>query len=147
MPDHASGASSSCRRISSETEMPCVLSSATVALSGSNMASVFSWRLRTSRMNPITSYSVSCFSCAADFFAGAEVTGPVSVSPSPVTAVSPSPSTSAPAGSSAPVAPAAASAADSPGASSAEGSFSSVFSPAAWNAYSSCMESTSLLLR
>mmetsp|Transcript_14099 Transcript_14099/g.33846 ORF Transcript_14099/g.33846 Transcript_14099/m.33846 type:complete len:269 (-) Transcript_14099:3287-4093(-) len=56
---HASGASS--RRFStlSCTLMPYVLSSATVATSGSNMASVFSWRLRTSRISAITSYSMA----------------------------------------------------------------------------------------
>ena len=54
---HAKGASSSCFRTSSLMEMPYVLSNATVATSGSNITSVFSWRLRKSRMYPIISYS------------------------------------------------------------------------------------------
>ena len=145
MPDHASGASSSCRRISSETEMPYVLSSATVAVSGSNMASVFSWRLRTSRMNPMTSYSVSCFSCAADFFSETLLSG--ASAPSPSWLASPSPSAPSPAVSAASAAVSAAASSAAESSPAAEGSFSSVFSPAARNAYSSRMESVSLLLR
>mmetsp|Transcript_9304 Transcript_9304/g.39134 ORF Transcript_9304/g.39134 Transcript_9304/m.39134 type:complete len:275 (-) Transcript_9304:3046-3870(-) len=129
--------------------MPYVLSNATVAVSGSNIASVFSCRLRTSRMNPITSYSVSCFSCAADFFAGFFA----SVTSSPSAEVFSSPSSAAlssasPSSPSSPAPAVSAAASSSAGASAtAEGSFSRVFSPAARNAYSSLIESESLLFR
>ena len=122
---HARGASSSCFSTSSLTEMPYVLRRATVATRGSNMTSVLSCRLRTSRMKPITSYRVSSFSCAADFLTGFVPSAPSPSAPSPSAPASAAP----PAPSSAP--PTAPSSPPSAGAASAVGSFSSTRSPSA----------------
>mmetsp|Transcript_27856 Transcript_27856/g.46622 ORF Transcript_27856/g.46622 Transcript_27856/m.46622 type:complete len:271 (+) Transcript_27856:8285-9097(+) len=59
IPDQVMGASSSWRSTLSSKVMPYFLSKVTVCFKGSNMASVRSMRLRTSRMQPITSYSAS----------------------------------------------------------------------------------------